>query len=157
MQRHNFSWTTAVLATALIGQLACTGNVDPTKTTSVSQSVKQFDGTYTGGWSSVDQGQTDSSTLTFTVANGAMTGSTAPGTISTGTVSASGALTGSGLFNGHLNCIGGALTVIFDGRITISSSGVAQASGTFTDPSAGGPLLPHCVGSSGPWTATRVG
>lgn len=152
MQRHRFHWTTAVLATALIGQLACTGDVGATKPTSVSQ----FDGTYTGSWSSVDQGQRDSSTLTFTVANGAMTGSTAPGTISTGTVSAAGELTGSGLFNGHLNCINGALTVTFAGRITISSSGVAQASGMFGDPSPRVSGLPHCVGSSGPWTATRT-
>jgi hypothetical protein len=148
----------AVVAAAfLLGAGPCGGGDATAPLTSTG--VGRFNGTYSGSWSSVDQealGQRDSSTLTFTVANGAMTGSTTPGTISTGTVSASGELTGSGLFNGHLNCIGGALTVTFAGGITISSSGVAQASGMFGDPSPHVSGLPHCVGSSGPWTATRT-
>ena len=148
MQRRRFLWTFAVVATALLGQLACAA--DATKPASGGV---QFDGTYTGSWSSVDQGLRDSGTLTFTVANGVMTGGTEPGSISSGTVSATGELAGSGLFNGHLNCIGGALTVAYSGRITIPSSGSAVASGTFTDPSA---APPNCVGSSGPWTATRT-
>ena len=152
MLRYRFHWMTASLASALIVQLACSGDVSTTSSTSVSQ----FDGTYTGGWSSVDQGRRDSSTLAFTVLNGTIGGNSAPGTISTGTVSGSGELAGSGLFNGHLNCINGALTVTFAGKITVSSAGAAQANGTFTDPSAGVPGLPHCVGSSGPWTATRT-
>ena len=104
----------------------------------------------------MDQGRRDSSTLAFTVLNGAIGGNSAPGIISTGTVSGSGVLAGSGLFNGHLNCINGALTVIFAGQITVSSAGAAQASGTFSAPIGSGPGQPQCIGSSGPWTATRT-
>lgn len=113
----------------------------------------QSDGTYTGSWSSVDQGLTDSGTLTFVVANGVITATASPGVMSTGTVAPSGELAGSGLFNGHLNCIGGALTVTYAGKISANATGGATATGTFTDPSAS---PPNCQGSSGPWTATRT-
>jgi hypothetical protein len=113
----------------------------------------EFDGTYTGSWSSIDGLQSDAGTLTFTVTNGVIAGVAAPGSISTGTVTSSGALSGSGIFNGHLFCDGGILTVTFTGQLTITSSGGAVASGDFTDPS---PSIPNCVGSSGPWTATRT-
>lgn len=115
--------------------------------------VSRFDGTYKGGWNSVDQGLRDSGTVSFTVANGVIAGAVSAGVISVGTVSAAGELAGSGLFNGHLHCEGGALTVTFAGQLTVTTSGRAVASGTFTDPSA---VPPNCVGSSGPWAAERT-
>ena len=149
---HPFSvfWRHAIASAAGIAMLGCTTN---DVTVPKGFAVVQSDGTYTGSWNSVDQGITDGGGLTFVVANGVITASASPGVMSTGTVTPSGDLTGSGLFNGHLNCIGGALTVTYAGKISTNAAGSATATGTFTDPS---PAPPNCVGSSGPWTATRT-
>ena len=150
MRRRYAYWTVAVLAIAVSGQLGCTA--DGSSSATAALPVARFDGTYMGKWNSADQGATDTGTITFTVANGVISGSAVPGVMSVGSVSAAGALTGRAIFNGHLNCIGGVLTVVFVGQLTVNSSGSASASGTFTDPS---PDPPNCVGSSGPWSATR--
>jgi hypothetical protein len=138
--------TTAAILTAVVAQWSC-ATEPPTK-----PPLGNIDGTYVGTWTSDRPGEEDTGALTFTVANGVLTGTASPGRISSGTVSAAGEIAGSGIFNGHLYCEGGTLTVTYEGQVALSSSGVATASGTFTDPTT---APPNCVGSSGTWTATR--
>ena len=113
--------------------------------------VTAFDGQYTGSASgTLVSGGADNFIIQFTVANGAVT--TVDNT--TGTVTTSGAInfTAGGCASGN-----NGVPVPYDtaiGQITISTTGVATASGTWSAPSWAGPSG-TCDARSGTWAATR--
>lgn len=125
--------------------------------------VSQFDGTYTGSWSrhcptcgaTPPDNQSNTGTFTGTVANGVFTNiSLSPPVagaggllFSSGTVSTSGAITGTGA--APSTCTTSVST--FSGQITTNLTGGAQMSITYSRPASTG----GCMAESGTITATR--
>lgn len=114
-----------------------------------------FSGIYTGSWTNSDSGNTASGTFTTTLDNGVFTDTIFTITsgnfgilFTSGTVSSSGAITGTGI--APAQCSGSVGT--FTGQITTTSSGDADMTMTYSRPaSAGG-----CEAESGTITATRL-
>lgn len=133
----------AVAAVAVL--LSCWSSFATAQTVGVSQ----FDGTYTGTIMGKRAEAGIPYALTFTVANGVFT-ATLPQGGPTGTVSASGVIAASAIYGGApIDCPG---TSVFTGQITLTSSGVAAATGTDFSPGMAG----FCSDATSTWTATRT-
>ncbi|MHB8167158.1 MAG: hypothetical protein ACYDDT_10365 [Sulfuricella sp.] len=127
-------------------------------TTPAGTGVSQFDGAYTGSWSKACPtcGITAASgTFTATLANGVLSNTQFTITsgdsgilFSSGTVSSSGAITGTGVPPSQ--CSSSVST--FTGQITTSSSGGAGMTMTYSRPASSG----GCGAESGTLTATRT-
>lgn len=112
----------------------CSGARSGTWTAARTPPTSTFNGIYTGAADGKDP-------LTLTVANGVVSFTVGSGGPIPGTVSSAGAIAANG----------GQCHALLSGQITLTASGVATATGTWSHPTT-----PECgTGNSGTWTAIR--
>ena len=112
--------------------------------------IGQYNGNYSGNWSGgQSNGSNLTGTITFSVGNGAFTGTTSAISGSTNTVS--GSVSSTGAVSGSIPANTNGCNITFSGQISTLSTGVTRASGTYALVTSA-----TCNAASGIWSANRV-